>query len=83
MTYEIAIVLGVLIVSLVLFISEVIRMDDSVEVALRRKRDSSMRVAITQVKPGEGGACAADACVCADRKGARLDMVGRSACRIT
>lgn len=30
--------------------SEVVAMDDPVEVALRRKKDSSMRVAITQVK---------------------------------
>jgi len=32
--------------------SEVVAMDDPVEVALRRKRDSSMRVAIEQVKSG-------------------------------
>lgn len=32
--------------------SEVVTMDDPLEVALRRKRDSSMRVAITQVKDG-------------------------------
>ena len=32
--------------------SEVVSMDDSVEVALRRKKDSSMRVAIRQVKDG-------------------------------
>ena len=32
--------------------SEVIGMDDAVEVALRRKKDSSMRVAIEQVKAG-------------------------------
>ena len=32
--------------------SEVVSMDDPVEVALRRKKDSSMRVAISQVKPG-------------------------------
>ncbi|HEX5806033.1 MAG TPA: phosphate acyltransferase PlsX [Macromonas sp.] len=32
--------------------SEVVTMDDPVEVALRRKKDSSMRVAITQVKDG-------------------------------
>lgn len=32
--------------------SEVVAMDDPVEVALRRKKDSSMRVAITQVKEG-------------------------------
>ncbi len=32
--------------------SEVVTMDDAVEVALRRKKDSSMRVAIQQVKDG-------------------------------
>src|SRR5574337_208163 len=32
--------------------SEVVTMDDPVEVALRRKKDSSMRVAIQQVKDG-------------------------------
>jgi glycerol-3-phosphate acyltransferase PlsX len=32
--------------------SEVVGMDDSLEVALRRKKDSSMRVAIQQVKEG-------------------------------
>ena len=32
--------------------SEVVCMDDSIEVALRRKKDSSMRVAIQQVKDG-------------------------------
>ncbi|WP_312790634.1 phosphate acyltransferase PlsX [Diaphorobacter nitroreducens] len=32
--------------------SEVVMMDDAVEVALRRKKDSSMRVAIQQVKDG-------------------------------
>ncbi len=38
--------------------TEVVTMDDPVEVALRKKRDSSMRVAITQVKavPAEEGA---------------------------
>ncbi len=33
--------------------SEVVAMDDSVEVALRKKKDSSMRVAIQQVKDGQ------------------------------
>lgn len=33
--------------------SEVVTMDDPVEVALRRKKDSSMRVAIQQVKDGK------------------------------
>jgi glycerol-3-phosphate acyltransferase PlsX len=36
--------------------SEVVTMDDSVEVALRRKKDSSMRVAIQQVKDGQAQA---------------------------
>jgi glycerol-3-phosphate acyltransferase PlsX len=37
--------------------SEVITMDDPLEVALRRKKDSSMRVAITLVKEGRAQAC--------------------------
>ncbi len=37
--------------------SEVILMDDTVETALRRKKDSSMRVAIQAVKDGRAGAC--------------------------
>ena len=36
--------------------SEVVEMDDPVEVALRRKKDSSMRVAIEQVRDGHAGA---------------------------
>ncbi|MBS3997284.1 MAG: phosphate acyltransferase PlsX [Hydrogenophaga sp.] len=36
--------------------SEVVTMDDPVEVALRRKKDSSMRVAIAQVKDGRAQA---------------------------
>jgi len=36
--------------------SEVVAMDDAVEVALRRKKDSSMRVAIQQVKEGNAQA---------------------------
>lgn len=36
--------------------SEVVAMDDAVEVALRRKKDSSMRVAIQQVKNGDAHA---------------------------
>ncbi|RID99909.1 phosphate acyltransferase PlsX (plasmid) [Variovorax sp. SCN45] len=36
--------------------SEVVAMDDPVEVALRRKKDSSMRVAIAQVKDGAAAA---------------------------
>jgi glycerol-3-phosphate acyltransferase PlsX len=45
--------------------SEVVSMDDSVEVALRRKKDSSMRVAVQAVKDG-----AADACISAGNTGA-------------
>lgn len=41
----------------VLHASEVVAMDDPVEVALRRKKDSSMRVAIALVKDGGVQAC--------------------------
>jgi glycerol-3-phosphate acyltransferase PlsX len=41
----------------VLAASEVVAMDDPVEVALRRKKDSSMRVAIEAVKDGRANAC--------------------------
>jgi len=37
--------------------AEVVAMDDPIEVALRRKKDSSMRVAIEQVKGGSAAAC--------------------------
>ena len=37
--------------------TEVVEMDDSLEVALRRKKDSSMRVAIDLVKQGQAQAC--------------------------
>jgi len=37
--------------------SEVVTMDDPIEVALRRKKDSSMRVAIEMVKQGKAQAC--------------------------
>lgn len=47
--------------------SEVVSMEDKVETALRRKRDSSMRVAIQQVKDGE-----ADVCVSAGNTGALM-----------
>ncbi len=45
--------------------SEVVAMDDSVEIALRRKKDSSMRLAAQAVKDGR-----ADACVSAGNTGA-------------
>jgi glycerol-3-phosphate acyltransferase PlsX len=37
--------------------TEVVEMDDPIEVALRRKKDSSMRVAIELVKDGKASAC--------------------------
>ncbi len=49
--------------------SEVVAMDDAVEVALRRKKDSSMRVAIQQVKSG-----AAQAAVSAGNTGALMAL---------
>ena len=52
--------------------SEVVEMDDPVEVALRRKKDSSMRVAVNQVKPGEDGRSVAQACVSAGNTGALM-----------
>jgi glycerol-3-phosphate acyltransferase PlsX len=47
--------------------TEVVTMDDPLEVALRRKKDSSMRVAINLVKDGQ-----ADACVSAGNTGALM-----------
>jgi len=53
--------------------SEVVTMDDPVEVALRRKRDSSMRVAIQQLKAGrDGEPPQAHACVSAGNTGALM-----------
>src|SRR5471030_2841569 len=51
----------------VLHASEQVTMDDPLEVALRRKKDSSMRVAIEQVKNG-----VAQACVSAGNTGALM-----------
>jgi len=47
--------------------TEVVAMDDPIEVALRRKKDSSMRVAIELVKDGK-----ADVCVSAGNTGALM-----------
>jgi phosphate acyltransferase len=52
--------------------TEVVTMDDPVEVALRRKRDSSMRVAINQLKADDAGTAQADACVSAGNTGALM-----------
>jgi glycerol-3-phosphate acyltransferase PlsX len=49
--------------------SEVVEMDDPVSQALRRKRDSSMRIAIEQVRDGQ-----ADACVSAGNTGALMAL---------
>lgn len=54
--------------------AEVVTMDDAVEVALRRKRDSSMRVAIAQLKADDHRAAAADVCVSAGNTGALMAM---------
>jgi phosphate acyltransferase len=51
--------------------TEVVSMDDSLEVALRRKRDSSMRVAINQVKDEAAGV---HACVSAGNTGALMAL---------
>ena len=47
--------------------TEIVLMDDPIEVALRRKKDSSMRVAITQVQEGK-----ADAVISAGNTGALM-----------
>ena len=52
--------------------SEVVEMSDSIEVALRRKRDSSLRVALNQVKPDADGHARAQACVSAGNTGALM-----------
>jgi len=52
--------------------TEVVSMDDPIEVAMRRKKDSSLRVAIAQVKAGDAGDPAAQACVSAGNTGALM-----------
>ena len=54
--------------------SEVVTMDDAVEVALRRKKDSSMRVAISQLKATEGKPALGHACVSAGNTGALMGL---------
>ncbi len=61
--------------------TEVVTMEDPLEVALRRKRDSSMRVAISQLKPTAGAnpdappvEAAAHACVSAGNTGALMAL---------
>ena len=52
--------------------SEVVEMTDSVETALRRKKDSSLRVAVNQVKPNADRPSLAQACVSAGNTGALM-----------
>ena len=52
--------------------SEVVTMDDGIEVALRRKKDSSMRVAIEQLTASEGAEPLAHVCVSAGNTGALM-----------
>ena len=52
--------------------SEVVEMSDSIEVALRRKKDSSLRVAVSQVKPSDDRPSFAQACVSAGNTGALM-----------
>ena len=54
--------------------TEVVEMHDPVELALRRKKDSSMRLAIAQLKPDVGGHAAADACISAGNTGALMAL---------
>jgi glycerol-3-phosphate acyltransferase PlsX len=54
------------------FATEVVAMDDPIEVAMRRKKDSSLRVAIAQVKADDAGAAPAQACVSAGNTGALM-----------
>ena len=52
--------------------AEVVAMDDPIEVALRRKKQSSMRIAISQLKASAGAPAAAEACVSAGNTGALM-----------
>ncbi len=52
--------------------TEVVEMTDSVETALRRKKDSSLRVAVSQVKPQDDRPSTAQACVSAGNTGALM-----------
>ncbi len=54
--------------------ADVVTMDDTIEVALRRKKDSSMRVAIAQLKADASDHAAADACVSAGNTGALMAL---------
>jgi phosphate acyltransferase len=52
--------------------TEVVEMHDAIEIALRKKKNSSLRVAVSQVKPDASGIAAAQACVSAGNTGALM-----------
>lgn len=52
--------------------SQVVTMDDPIETAMRQKRDSSMRVAISQLKAGPERPALAQACVSSGNTGALM-----------
>jgi phosphate acyltransferase len=53
--------------------SEVVEMDDPIEIALRKKKDSSLRVALSQLKAGaDGQPASAHVCVSAGNTGALM-----------
>jgi glycerol-3-phosphate acyltransferase PlsX len=54
--------------------TEVVTMDDAVEIALRRKKDSSMRVAISQLKASADKPANGHACVSAGNTGALMGL---------
>ncbi len=54
--------------------ADVVESDDPIETALRRKKDSSLRVSIMQVRGSDGNAAAADACVSAGNTGALMAL---------
>ena len=54
--------------------TEVVEMDDPIEVALRRKRDSSLRVALGLVKADANGHSRAQACISAGNTGALMAL---------
>ena len=54
--------------------SEVVQMHDPIEVALRRKKDSSMRLAISQLQADASGQASADVCVSAGNTGALMAL---------
>jgi len=54
--------------------TEVVEMHDPIELALRRKKDSSMRLAIALLKPAADGRPAADACISAGNTGALMAL---------